>query len=547
MSEKGPQNKEAPSPTERQMSSELRLPGELTSAERLVVDAFSSGKVVDMPLIQDERIVRAAVISRLLAGAIPAEGSLPALRIIGAHFTGRLELDGAAISVPIELEQCSFEEPISLADVRAVTIRLPGCQLLGLHAPGLETRGDLEVTDGFICNGQINLLGARIGGALRLGDALLHNPGGRALILSRAVISSAILASGLVVDGQMRMISTRVGGLLSIRGGRLSNPGQIALHGERMDVGESVLLTKDFRCRGRIVLQNARIAGGLDGQHCSISAPSMTCLNLVRAKIERNVGLAGAELRGRVTFSGAAIGGRVTFTDAVFEEDDSSELVLDHSQAQILLLRYSEPPASLSLRYAAADIIEDEPATWPRKISLIGCTYRALESTTPVTALQRLNWLVRDTDGYRPQPYEQLIKMYRINGEEQNAKRIALQRERARRRALSWPGRALGIALDLTVGYGYRTWLAGIWLLTFLAAGTIVFSIWPAQPVSHDHPGFQPFIFTLDLMLPIVNLGQKEYWQAAGPVRWFGWLLVLVGWGLTTAVVAGVTRLFNRS
>jgi hypothetical protein len=507
-----------------------------------------------MPLSHGERTVRAAVIVHLLAGADHAADSLPALRIIGAQFTGRLELDGAAITVPIELEQCLFEEPVSLADVQAVTIRLPGCQLPGLHAPGLETRGDLELNNGFICNGQVNLLGARIGGAVRLGDALLHNPGGRALLLSRAVISSAVLASGLVVDGQLRMISTRVGGLLSIMRGRLNNPGQIALHGERMYVGESVLLTKAFRCRGRLVLQNARIAGGLDGQHCTISAPGLTCLNLVRAKVERNVGLADAALYGKVTFSGATIGGRITLTRAAFKKhdsnstkDDSNELVLDHAQAQILLLRYSEPPASLSLRYTTADIIEDEPGTWPAKISLIGCTYRALESPTSVSPQQRMEWLARGTDGYRPQPYEQLIKTYRLNGEEQSAKRVALQRERARRRALSWPGRALGIALDITVGYGYRTWLAGIWLLTFLAAGTIVFSIWPAQPVSHDHPGFQPFVFTLDLMLPIVNLGQKAYWQPAGPVRWFGWLLVLVGWGLTTAVVAGVTRLFNRS
>jgi hypothetical protein len=529
------------------MSVGLPLAGELTSAERLVADAFPDGKVVDLPLAEDERTVRAAVISRLVAGASRAADSLPALRIIGARFTGRLELDGAAITVPIELEQCLFEEAVSLADVQALTIRLPGCQLPGLHAPGLETRGDLDLNDGFICTGQVNLLGARVGDALRLSTALLHSPGGRALVLSRATVSSAILASGLVVNGQMRMISTRVGGLLSIRGGKLSNPGQIALYGERMDVGESILLTKDFSCRGRVVLQNARIAGGLDGQHCSIAAPGMTCLNLVRAKVERNVGLAQAELCGKVTLSGAAIGGRVTFTEAIFKKDDSSELVLDHAQAQVLVLRYSEPPASLSLRYATADIIEDNPSTWPAKISLIGCTYRALESTVPVTVFQRLSWLTRDTDGYRPQPYEQLIKTYRLNGEEQNAKRVALQRERTRRQALSWPGRALGIALDLTVGYGYRTWLAGIWLLTFLAAGTAVFSIWPAQPVSHNPPAFQPFVFTLDLMLPIVNLGQKEYWQAAGPVRWFGWVLVLVGWGLTTAVVAGVTRLFNRS
>ena len=106
----------------------------------------------------------------------------------------------------------------------------------------------------------------------------------------------------------------------------------------------------------------------------------------------------------------------------------------------------------------------------------------------------------------------------------------------------------LGLALDFTVGYGYRVWLAAVWLCAFLVAGTIVFTVWPAQPSGTGHiPPFQPFVFSLNLLLPIVNLGQTDNWQAQGALRWFAWALILVGWGLTTAVAAGVTRVLNRS
>jgi hypothetical protein len=69
------------------------------------------------------------------------------------------------------------------------------------------------------------------------------------------------------------------------------------------------------------------------------------------------------------------------------------------------------------------------------------------------------------------------------------------------------------------VGYGYRTWLAGIWLVALAALGTEVFSSAEAHRMmqaSPNAPAFHPVAYTLDLLVPIVDLGQRKTWTSHG-------------------------------
>jgi hypothetical protein len=109
----------------------------------------------------------------------------------------------------------------------------------------------------------------------------------------------------------------------------------------------------------------------------------------------------------------------------------------------------------------------------------------------------RLDWLARDPRGYAPQPYEQLAAVYRNAGRDEDARRISIAKQLARRRTLGLPCRLWNLLLDILVGYGYRTWLAGIWLLACWAVGTLVFAVaypdhlMPARP-GVPHPAFNP-------------------------------------------------------
>ena len=79
--------------------------------------------------------------------------------------------------------------------------------------------------------------------------------------------------------------------------------------------------------------------------------------------------------------------------------------------------------------------------------------------------------MARNPRGYSPQPYEQLAAVYRRAGRDQDARTVAIAKQRARRRTLSLPGRLWSLLLDGLVGYGYRTWVAGLWLGGVMAGG----------------------------------------------------------------------------
>ena len=101
------------------------------------------------------------------------------------------------------------------------------------------------------------------------------------------------------------------------------------------------------------------------------------------------------------------------------------------------------------------------------------------------------------------------------------------------------------------MGYGYRTWLAALWLVGFLILGTWLFGsvyrgdLTPASKTTVPPP-FQPFFYTLDLLLPVVSLHVRDAWIAQGAAQVWSVIFIIVGWILATAVVLSLTGLLKR-
>ncbi|WP_439674750.1 hypothetical protein [Embleya sp. MST-111070] len=69
----------------------------------------------------------------------------------------------------------------------------------------------------------------------------------------------------------------------------------------------------------------------------------------------------------------------------------------------------------------------------------------------------------------------------------------------------------------------------------------------PAPPKADEAPHRNPFRYTLDLLPPVVTLGQEGAWKPTGRLgRWLADSLILLGWILAGAAAAGATRVLNR-
>jgi hypothetical protein len=184
----------------------------------------------------------------------------------------------------------------------------------------------------------------------------------------------------------------------------------------------------------------------------------------------------------------------------------------------------------------------DAPESWPMIVRLRGFVYD-IPGNDRTSVRQRLGWISRNADGYVPQIYDQLATAYKNVGREGEARHVAIAKQRRRRNTLD----PLNWLWYATVGYGYRTWLAGAWLAVFLAVGTWVFSRAHMIATVVHPPEFHPFAYAVDVIVPIVDLGQKSAWQPQGSaVLYWSWTLTAAGWILTTAVVAGLTGSLKR-
>ncbi|MFC5185134.1 membrane-associated oxidoreductase [Actinomadura harenae] len=484
---------------------------ELSGAERRVWQAFALGREVDFRASPDEdassgaswgpeRTVRARVLRALLLDGPARDGEIAALRVSGARITGRLNLRYATVEHAIRLWGCHFDDVPNLYGGHFRQVNLSRSFLPGLEAATIRVSGVLRITDAVV-PGPIELGGANIGGVLFMERARLGTPGSTAgksaLHLNHATLTDDVWAPGLQVHGRFRLVGARIGGSLNLEEAVLTRPGHTVLDATMATVAGDVR-GRLLRADGRVNLRGATIGGQLNLTRSRLSNPGDVALRA----------------------SGCDIG-EVWFKDA-------------------------EPVVGeVSLRRSSLRLLNIPPRVWPEKVSLDGLSYAALTPRLP--ALARIEVFQRDRDGYVPHSYEQLAAFYRRIGDEKAARNVQIAKQRHYRRTLPWYGRAWGYLQDWTIGYGYRPLRAAAWLAALWAVGATVFALHHPPPLKADeHPPFNAFAYALDLLLPIISLGQEDRFAPHGGYQWLAYGLILAGWTLASTTVAGVSRALNR-
>ncbi|MGW0819224.1 oxidoreductase [Streptomyces viridiviolaceus] len=510
---------------------------ELTSPERELWDAFPEGHRVDLRtgVPEDDRVagggqwgpgrtVRAVVIAALLLGANTAQpGAVACLRLAGARISGRLNLAGAQIAHALWLEDCWFEEGVDLSGASAQSIAVTGSRAPGVEAGMIRVEGRLDLRRSRLESSAasplhrrvtaLSLINAQVSGAVNLNGAEVTAPGEWAVSAGGLVAEGGVYCQdGFVARGEVRLMGAQLPGGLHMRGALLEHPGR---RGVALALDNAVASTLDFS----------------DG---------FTANGTVR--------LRGARISDHLTFEGAVLNGP--------RDGHGPSLVAVLMQAVDFDFTLARPPSgTVDLRGAQVSYLHDSDHSWPDVVELDGFVYGSVKAGERREAVgrrdsvaHRVAW-IRRSPGYNPQPYEQLASWYRKAGHDDDARRVLLAKQRHRRRTLHRAARVWGHLLDATVGYGYRPWLAGVWLLALTLLGTLSFGTHSPHPVKQGEGApFQPVVYTLDLLIPIGGLGQRTawYWSSDG-LQWLAYLLIAFGWVLTTAVIAGVTRTLQKN
>lgn len=464
-----------------------------------------------------------------------------------------------------------------------------------LIADRMQVSGNVDLDKDLTSTGTLRIVNARIGGSLRLSAARIDMSDGaepftertgkkdepgpyryRALHLDGTEIGGGIDARDARIAGQIRMVDVNARGSVVFDGSILSNRNGDVVEGRRFSTGGN-LDARGVTVFGSILLPEASIGANVDLRASRIVCPGryrrdqsqkpsvdlrvahigrdLVCargevpfsahgeIRIRRAEIERQTNFQGAELGSRLNEMAINAYGLIT-----------QELRVDVASA---------PRGHVNLMHARCANLADNEKFWDASghISLHDFRYDALAEPIELDddeQVKRRLKLLRNAMGdiYRPGPYDQFATMLRASGNEEHASTVLIDKQRWRYAALADGYRILGLPVLLwswlqrwMVGYGYRPMRALLWLLALLVGGTVWFMLQPDPVESNadDHLVWNPLLFTIDHLVPIVDFGHKNRWHFDGASQWIAAGLVAAGWILATTVAAGVTRMLRRS
>ncbi|AGS68978.1 hypothetical protein [Streptomyces collinus] len=513
------------------------LPDDLTAAEAGMWQAFRNGSVYDLSsgdaVVDDphgghpwgpERSVRARMVCWLLLDGPPAlAGRVSSLKLAGVRVTGTLDLAGGTVTPYVELRGCRFDDQVLLPEARFTTLRLVDCAVPRLEAARVHTEGDLHLPRCRVPLG-IRLTDAHIGTDLLLNQAIVHQDrSGRSIAADGMTVGQDLQAELLESHGELSLRSAKVGVSLSLRGARLANPyARLALNAPQLTVERTLYLTP-----------------------AGVGSPLLSGTTPARGtRIQR------FECQGGVRLDDGRFGDAIDLDRARFDLTDDQVLSLRRVQTPELRFLGDAPQRGQVLLSGARVVnLVDRAGSWPGpgRLHMGGFAYENLVPRGPFPLVRRLDWVTAATAEYNPEPYERLAAVLRAAGEDEDAREVLLAKQRRRRETLPPAAKTWGYVQDLAVAYGYRPGRAAVWMAVLWAAGTLLFAHADHPPVNPGgHPSWSPALFTLDLLLPVVDLGQAGQWELHGGWQWLAAAMVMVGWVLATTVAAGATRLLRR-
>ncbi|MGH3831821.1 MAG: hypothetical protein ACRDRS_15475, partial [Pseudonocardiaceae bacterium] len=434
------------------------------------------------------------------------------LRLSGATLGlsgGTLGLSGGTLGSPAEPDTANGEQPKPVP----VALAADGIEVLG----DLEARRSLPRTDStdsagpLQVHGQVRLVGARVHGSASLTGVRLQGPGLDALFADRLWVAGSLFLRWVVVEGSIRLHHADIGSTLDCTGARLDAPrrrpdGSIkpSLDARAATIGKDLYASGEFTTTG-------------------------------------GVRLSLAEVSKSVSFDGARLGGPGKGVAALRAPGLS---------CQEFRLRFAEPPrGEVSLAGAVAGAVFDDEKLWTTDgtVDIEDFQYQSLATWPEVDVTTRLRWLRGVLPGYDPDPYDHLATSYRDAGHDDRADTVLLAKQRHRHAAHGTARRISGWLQEWTVGYGYRPWRAAWWFAVCWLLGSLWFAQHQLSPLERGKdPSWQPVIYTANLLVPVVNLGQNGLWRASGASAWIAAGLAAVGWLLLSTAAAGVTRILTR-
>jgi hypothetical protein len=500
-----------------------------------------------------------------------------------------VDLRGSTLTGPLQLLAANITGQLICRDAKLTGKDSDGYALV---ADGMKTGGSVFLDHEFTADGAINLAGADITGQLNCRGAKLtgQDGDGYGLVGERMKVGESVfLDQEFTADGAINLAGADITGQLNCHGAKLTGQDNrgYALFADKLKTGGSVFLDQVFTADGAIYLGSADVTGQLSCGGATLNGKD----NAGKALVGHAMKVGGhVALDQKFTADGAIdlwlvhVGRSAILVPWALAGSGQVALNADGAQITGSLLWAPDWPVfgQVNLEGATVGHLVDgwgkyrPGGFWPTggQLRLDGFTYDRLGRQATVE--QRLKWIRsqywRSRAGWRgfaTQPYEQLAKVYQLAGKDSDAREVAIARRVDLRRygSLTWYGKVGNWFLDKTIKFGYRTWRAALGLavvfvaflvMTFFAeqhhaivpVSDLVASVHPvpvATRCAPSYPCFYPLGYAVDVVIPVINVHQADFWGLHG-LGWVvgSWAATVLGWAAVTLLVVGYTGVVRQ-
>jgi len=505
-------------------------------------------------------------------------------RIQGARFVEPVDLSDATLIQCMSLVDCTFLKDVTLDRLKTSSfVMLSGSKFRGgLSMNCMKVGGYLWMRDGgeftevnleaAEIDSEVNMSNSKFGGKLDMygtkvgGDLSLETGAEFAEVeLMYAKIDGSVYMANSKFGGKLDMYGTKVGGDLSLGKGAAFT--EVKLIYAKID--GSVYMAK-CKFGDKLDMYGMKVGGDLfmnDGAE-------FTKVNLVAAKIDGSVYMAKSKFGGELHMNSMKVGGHLSMGDgSVFDNQvsmilsrieshlsisgsafNSLDLAGTHIGGEFRLGRDEKgretqwvmQGSRLILRNTEIGAIEDQENAWPPNLELDGFKYSHLGGSAG-DEKSNIGWLEKQKT-YSPQPYEQRADVVKKMGFPDKANEILFaKKEREQKEAwvrhqwLSWFSLA---AQRCSIGYGYHIFWSLGWVSALIVAGWLIamrtFQGKCKGPV-------WCFIYSLDLLLPIIQLDKRNYdTHLGGRAKYYFYVHKIFGYVLASFIIAGISGLTKQ-
>jgi cytoskeletal protein CcmA (bactofilin family) len=512
------------------------------------------------------------------------------------------EVPWPAEKAPRPVVRSEFLRWLAIDSETAPHIDPKGLRVYGATIPGALDLRECHVNPTltfYLCNfqGEFNLRSAETRGLFFFDSSLAGD-----ILADRVIVHGPLSFNRIQSDRKIVLVGAKIEGSLECNGAKLKAKGS-ALNADSAKIGGYVFLKDGFESEGEISLRGAEITEQLNCVGAKLKA-SPSALLADGSKIGGGVMLIlGFESEGTIRLAGAEIGGNLEVIGARV-----SEVVFENAvvKGDLLWQRIERPEdTALNLIGAKVKILRDDRKSWPKegRLYIDGFVYEGLQlhepasdekikirrngRELPLKAKDRIAWLELQPQGdVAAQPWVQLAGLLKASGDSEGAREVLYEyRRRSHGRNLLLRARtypfdrleqqplkisALIASLGL-VGW-YIFWRADRMRMMAPTEKEAYEEFHQTGKPPARYAVFDPIIYSLENVLPVVKLGQDSAWAPdpqAAPGSWLPewakrwalarrvpqltyrrlaasrWLLILLGWILAIILASAISDIFK--